>query len=678
VLCYGLRLSQKPERNGPAALQWRPVNVLDIPKSIGRYEILERVARGGMGALYRARDPVLEREVAIKVMLADFSHDANGRTRFYREARAIARLQHRNIVTLFDYGEDEGNPFIVMEFLQGQTLAARVKHGPPVPLVQALATGAQLCTGLHFAHGSSIVHRDVKPANIWLEDDGGVKLLDFGIAKFGDTDVTQAGDVLGSISYMSPEQLAGGTIDGRSDIFSAGIVMYELLAGRRPFQGDSPTAIMMKIIHEEAPPLDAVPGAPPKLRGLIAKALEKNPEKRYQRAAEFASELRDLQISIERQQESVRASQTATVPERAPHPQKPAASGGAMPEAMLSSGELATVTHTAGPLPAARVRQKKQAATPAPPSGADALIIRPAAVAGVESDDPLSDVMIGGRDTAAPVDGDADARAGTARGGGRPAWVPASAVAAIIVAVVAGFLLMRGGPMEVTGGAQAPDGDSKPAGGAAGTAAPYPDSGKNGGNGGAANPGAGASSTDAAASTPPSSAASSGGTGVAPNAAPGAGAGAGAGAPPVPPASSSSPSSPSVHVMLTGSYPFEVSGASGGVLSRARTKHELSLTGPQTLRLRAPEYGLDRRVEVAAKPGETVRLSAPALGRLTVRTTFETCQVFLGGFALGYPPLAERPIASGTYRLTLRCPDGDHQSQTVTIPAGATYMALIQ
>jgi hypothetical protein len=129
--------------------------------------------------------------------------------------------------------------------------------------------------------------------------------------------------------------------------------------------------------------------------------------------------------------------------------------------------------------------------------------------------------------------------------------------------------------------------------------------------------------------------------------------------------------------MLTGSYPFEVSGE-GGVLSRARTRHELNLAGPQTLRLRAAEYGLDRRVEVKAKPGETVRLSAPALGRLTVRTRFETCQVFLGGFALGYPPLAERPVASGTYRLTLRCPDGDHQTQTVTISAGATSMALIQ
>jgi hypothetical protein len=130
-------------------------------------------------------------------------------------------------------------------------------------------------------------------------------------------------------------------------------------------------------------------------------------------------------------------------------------------------------------------------------------------------------------------------------------------------------------------------------------------------------------------------------------------------------------------VTLSGSYPFEVSGEAG-VLSRARPRHELNLARPQTLRLRAPEYGLDRRVEVTAKPGESVRLSAPALGRLTVRTTFETCQIFLGGFALGYPPIAERPIASGTYRLTLRCPDGDHQTQTVTIPAGATYMARIQ
>ena len=388
------------------------MNVLDIPTSIGRYEILERVARGGMGALYRARDPVLEREVAIKVMLADFSHDANGRTRFYREARAIARLQHRNIVTLFDYGEDEGNPFIVMEFLQGQTLAARVKHGPPVPLAQALATGAQLCTGLHFAHGSGIVHRDVKPANIWLEDDGGVKLLDFGIAKFGDTDVTQAGDVLGSISYMSPEQLAGGTIDGRSDIFSAGIVMYELLTGRRPFQGESPTAIMMKIIHEEAPPLDEVPGAPPKLRGMIGKALEKNPERRYQRAAEFASELRDLQLSIERQQENVRGTQTDTI--RRTVPVAPVAHRGAarvaatwhrrvggapvrrgpaearrgrrasrgvqpptvrsgwrVPGAMLSSGEMVTATHTPGP----QALRAPVAAAQAPIS-ADALLMR--------------------------------------------------------------------------------------------------------------------------------------------------------------------------------------------------------------------------------------------------------------------------------------------------------------
>jgi hypothetical protein len=640
------------------------VNVLDIPTSIGRYEILERVARGGMGALYRARDPMLEREVAIKVMLADFSHDANGRTRFYREARAIARLQHRNIVTLFDFGEDEGNPFIVMEFLQGQTLAARVKHGPPVPLAQALATGAQLCTGLHFAHGSGIVHRDVKPANIWLEDDGGVKLLDFGIAKFGDTDVTQAGDVLGSISYMSPEQLASGTIDGRSDIFSAGIVMYELLSGRRPFQGESPTAIMMKIIHEEAPPLDAVPGAPPKLRSLIGKALEKNPDRRYQRAAEFASELRDLQVSIERQQEVPRASSsTKTLPAAlaAPH------GSGAVAGGMLGSSEMVTATHTPGPQAGPRARA-------AAPISADALLMRSGG-ANIDSDDPLSDVMIGGREDSAIV---AD-RAQTVRTGSRPAWVPAGAAAAIIVAVVVGFLLMRGGPMEVTGGAQTPETPSPPA--AANPSTPYPDTGKEGGRadaGKASAADAGSNSTgvpaDPSSSAPPSSANSDGGTGAVANAAPGAGAGAGAGASNgAPPA----PASSAVHVTLTGGYPFEVSGE-GGVLSRARTRHELDLSGPQTLRLRAAEYGLDRRVEVTAKPGATVRLFAPALGRLTVRTTFETCQIFLGGIALGYPPLADKPVASGTYRLTLRCPDGDHQTQTVTIPAGATHMALIQ
>ncbi len=678
--------------------------MLDIPTSIGRYEILERVARGGMGALYRARDPVLEREVAIKVMLADFSHDANGRTRFYREARAIARLQHRNIVTLFDYGEDEGNPFIVMEFLQGQTLAARVKHGPPVPLAQALATGAQLCTGLHFAHGSGIVHRDVKPANIWLEDDGGVKLLDFGIAKFGDTDVTQAGDVLGSISYMSPEQLAGGTIDGRSDIFSAGIVMYELLSGRRPFQGESPTAIMMKIIHEEAPPLDEVPGAPPKLRGMIAKALEKNPERRYQRAAEFASDLRDLQITIERQQESIRAAQTDTVPE---HPAGPAASAPATPAAK-SPGSSRPGRVTAGcsfagsPTSEAITRWWRGSRRDAQlrGDGHGHAHARTAGVAGARGGggvDRPGRVVDAVRRRDRRLGRSAERRDDWRPRGFRHRWRARESRADRLAARVGARERRRGdhrgGRRRLLRDARRSDGSHwrragvrcrrrrvvfvgrEPVGIKTDGRFGEQTIGQFGALPGHRQGWRSAVLVGIAAS--PSSAIPGGGTGAvangangAPGAGAGAGVGAGAGAPATSPASTASPSAASsVHVMLSGSYPFEVSG-DGGVLSRARSRHELNLAGPQTLRLRAPEYGLDRRVEVNAKPGETVRLSAPALGRLTVRTTFETCQIFLGGLALGYPPIAERPIASGTYRLTLRCPDGDQSDTNGDHPGG--------
>ena len=349
---------------------------------------------------------------------------------------------------------------------------------------------------------------------------------------------------------------------------------------------------------------------------------------------------------------------------------------------------MVTATHTPQP-----TRGPKQGRAGAP-IGADALMMRPASIGGLDSEDPLSDVMIGGRDDLRGDRGDAvsvDRRRGRpARTGTRPAWVPIGAAAAAILAIVAVFFFMRGAPIEVTSGAQGHEGASSPAAnpsapgagsgaGAATGSAPvsapsatggssaYPDTSKGGGpeDGGKASAANAASANTPPANTPSANAGE--GAGVGANAAPGANAGAG----------STPPAAPSVHVMLTGSYPFEVS-SDGGVLSRARTRHDLQLAGPRTLRLRAPEYGLDRRIDVNGKPGETVRLSAPALGRLTVRTTFETCQIFLGGLALGYPPLAERPVASGTYRLTLRCPDGDHQTQTVTIPAGATYMALIQ
>jgi serine/threonine protein kinase len=269
----------------------------NVPAQIGRYQIIERVGQGGMGVLYRGIDPVLDREVAIKVMIGDFGDDLDQlRPRFQREARAIAKLQHRNIVTVFEFAEDDGTPYIVMEFLRGASLSARAKAEPPLTIDQKVDIVAQLCTGLGYAHEQGIVHRDVKPANILLLDDGSVKLLDFGIAKLTSSTLTRQGDVLGSPSYMSPEQIMGlETLDGRSDVFSAGAVLFELLAGRRPFDGDTTPTIVMKILNTEAPSLDALDSAiPAPLAAVVARALHKDPAHRFQTAAEFARELRSV------------------------------------------------------------------------------------------------------------------------------------------------------------------------------------------------------------------------------------------------------------------------------------------------------------------------------------------------------------------------------------------------
>jgi eukaryotic-like serine/threonine-protein kinase len=269
------------------------------PTKIGRYEVIERVGRGGMGAVYLGRDSVLEREVAIKVMSADFAADETSRPRFYREARAAAKLQHRNIVTIFEFGEEDETPFIVMEFLRGQDLAKRMRAEPPLTLEQKIDIIAELCTGLHFAHEQGVIHRDVKPANIWLVPDGSVKLLDFGIAKFSSSTMTRQGSVLGSISYMPPEQINGLEVDGRADVFSAGVVLFELLTGKKPFAGDSPTAVLARIMDDEPVRVQDLPADLPKpLVAAVLKALQKDREKRYRHAADFGADLRLVRSAV--------------------------------------------------------------------------------------------------------------------------------------------------------------------------------------------------------------------------------------------------------------------------------------------------------------------------------------------------------------------------------------------
>ncbi len=265
-----------------------------LPDKIGRYQILERVGRGGMGVLYRAHDPVLDREVAVKVMLTDFSDDAEQmRPRFYREAKAAAKLQHRNIVTVFEFAEENNQPHIVMEFLRGIPLNSRMEQSPALTLDDKLDVVAQLCGGLGYAHAQGVVHRDVKPANVFLLQDGTVKLLDFGIAKLSTSTLTRQGDVVGSAPYMSPEQVAGTQdLDGRSDVWSTGVLLYELLTNRKPFEGEALTTIIVGILKEAPPPLEKyAPGLPKALVDVVGRALEKDRDQRFQTAEELGREL---------------------------------------------------------------------------------------------------------------------------------------------------------------------------------------------------------------------------------------------------------------------------------------------------------------------------------------------------------------------------------------------------
>ena len=270
------------------------MNAPNQPESIGRYQILERVGKGGMGVLYRGFDPVLDREVAIKLMLTDFNDDTEQmRPRFYREARAAARLNHRNIVTIFEFAEESNNPYIVMEFLRGAPLGARMNGQPPLSLDDKLNIVVQLCEGLSYAHDQGVVHRDVKPDNVFILVDGSVKLVDFGIAKLTSSNLTRQGDVLGSASYMSPEQVGGSdSVDGRADVFSTGVMLYELLSGHKPFEADSPTAVILKILQDEPTPLDTyVTGLPPQLVAAVMRALAKTPAQRWASADSFGREL---------------------------------------------------------------------------------------------------------------------------------------------------------------------------------------------------------------------------------------------------------------------------------------------------------------------------------------------------------------------------------------------------
>ncbi len=260
-------------------------------QNLGKYEVRTRIGRGAMGIVYEAWDPVIARKVAIKTLsLHDQElQDAAFRSRFRGEAQAAGRLSDPNIVSVFDYGETEELAYIVMEYVEGTSLDTRLVPGQALPLAETAAIMEGLLAGLQHSHDRGVVHRDIKPSNIILTRSGRVKITDFGIAHLDSSGLTQTGTILGTPAYMSPEQITGERIDLRTDLYSAGVVLYRLLTGRRPFEG-STVSIMNHIVHTPPPRPSqvATTAIPAGLEAIVIKALAKRPEQRFRSAAEFA------------------------------------------------------------------------------------------------------------------------------------------------------------------------------------------------------------------------------------------------------------------------------------------------------------------------------------------------------------------------------------------------------
>ena len=263
-----------------------------VPTEFGKYRILDLLGEGGMGAVYRAEDTVLLRQVAVKVMTEAIARQAPLRNRFLREARAAGSLQHANIVTVYDFGEVEGHLFIAMELVDGADLEQLLAEQQPTTLSAKLDIIGDVLAGLGYAHRHGVVHRDIKPPNIRITSDGRAKIMDFGIAYVGASDLTGTGLAIGTPSYMAPEQITGGTVTAAADLFALGVVLYELLAGVRPFVGTSVHSILFKIVGEEPPDLTVlIPGVSPALVAVVQRALQKDPAARYQSAQEMAQDL---------------------------------------------------------------------------------------------------------------------------------------------------------------------------------------------------------------------------------------------------------------------------------------------------------------------------------------------------------------------------------------------------
>ncbi len=271
-------------------------------RRFGKYDIVSVLGEGGMGVVYKGRDPDLQRHVAIKMIHKDLLQGEMGvelRARFRNEMLATSKLAHPNIVTLFDAGEIDGEPYFVMEFVEGRLLADYFKEGIRFPLQQAIKIITQVLTGLAYTHKLGVVHRDLKPANIFITDNDNIKIADFGIAKLDSSELTRVGAVLGSPRYMSPEQCVGEAVDQRSDLFSAGLLFYELLTGEHCFHANASHTVIHKIINAKPELPSALnPTLPRAMDKVIERALAKKPQERFASAEEFIQAIREAELEL--------------------------------------------------------------------------------------------------------------------------------------------------------------------------------------------------------------------------------------------------------------------------------------------------------------------------------------------------------------------------------------------
>lgn len=267
----------------------------------GRYELGRQLGAGGMARVYLGHDRVLDRQVAVKVLSEPFASDPNFVERFRREASAAAGLNHPNIVAVYDRGEADGSYYIVMEYLSGPDLKQVIRRRAPLPAGEAIDNAQQVLAALGAAHRRDLVHRDVKPQNVMVAEDGHLKVTDFGIARAGaEADMTEAGSVIGTAQYLSPEQARGGEVTSASDCYALGIVLYEMLTGQVPFDGGPPVAVAMKQVTDPpTPPSEIEPGVPPELEAVVMRALAKRPSERYRTAQEFSRALDEVRTAID-------------------------------------------------------------------------------------------------------------------------------------------------------------------------------------------------------------------------------------------------------------------------------------------------------------------------------------------------------------------------------------------